>query len=90
MAHKKSAGVTKNGRDSGPQYLGIKINHGQKASVGQIIVRQRGSAIMPGRNIGVGKDYTLFALKAGTIQFGTKRKTSFNNDIVRKKIVHVM
>ena len=90
MAHKKSAGTTKNDRDSQPKYLGVKINHGQKAGVGQIIVRQRGTEVMPGQNIGVGKDYTLFALKEGTVQFGTKRKTSFNSDVVRKKIVHVV
>lgn len=90
MAHKKSAGTTKNDRDSQPKYLGVKVNHGQKAFVGDIIVRQRGTEVMPGKNIGVGKDYTLFALKDGTVQFGTKRKTSFNSDVVRKKIVHVV
>ena len=90
MAHKKSAGSTQNGRDSQPQYLGVKINHGQKAGIGQIIVRQRGTLIMPGRNIGVGKDYTLFALKEGIVQFGSKRKISFNSDIMRKKIVSVI
>jgi large subunit ribosomal protein L27 len=56
---------------------------------GQIIVRQRGTEVLPGRNVGMGKDYTLFALKDGVIEFSTKRKTSFNNDIVRKKIAHV-
>ena len=90
MAHKKSAGSTQNGRDSQPKYLGVKVNHGQKASVGDIIVRQRGSVIMPGRNIGVGKDYTLFALKDGVVRFGSKRKVGFNSDIMRKKIVSVV
>ena len=90
MAHKKAAGTTKNGRDSNPKYLGVKINHGQKIATGQIIVRQRGTEVLPGKNVGVGKDYTLFALKEGTVQFGTKRKTSFNNDIDRKKIVHII
>lgn len=89
MATKKSGGSTQNGRDSQAQYLGVKLNHGQKAKTGSIIVRQRGSVIMPGRNIGVGKDYTLFALKDGVVQFGTKRKVGFNSDIMRKKIVHV-
>lgn len=89
MAHKKAAGSSKNGRDSNPQYLGVKINHGQKALNGQIIVRQRGTSVLPGRNVGVGKDYTLFALKDGIVEFSTKRKTSFNNDIVRKKIAHI-
>ena len=90
MAHKKAAGSTKNGRDSGPQYLGVKSNHGQKITPGVIILRQRGTNYLPGKNVGVGKDYTLFALKEGVVQFGTKRKTSYNNDIVRKNIVHVV
>jgi large subunit ribosomal protein L27 len=90
MAHKKAAGTTKNGRDSNPKYLGVKINHGQAITSGQIILRQRGTTVLPGRNVGVGKDYTLFALKNGTISFSSKRKTSFNNDIMRKKIVHVI
>lgn len=90
MAHKKAAGTTKNGRDSNPQHLGVKINHGQMIKVGQIIVRQRGTEVLPGNNVGIGKDDTLFALKEGKVSFGSKRKTSFNNDIDRKKIVHVI
>jgi len=90
MAHKKSAGTTKNDRDSQPKYLGVKLNHGQKAGIGQIIVRQRGTVIMPGKNIGVGKDYTLFALKDGTVKFGSKRKVGFNSDTMRKKTVSVV
>lgn len=90
MAHKKAAGTTKNGRDSNPKYLGVKINHGQTISVGQIIVRQRGTEVLPGTNVGTGKDYTLFALKDGKVQFTTKRKTSFNNRIDRKKIVNII
>ena len=89
MAHKKAAGSTKNGRDSNPKYLGVKINHGQQISIGQIILRQRGTTVLPGQNVGVGKDYTLFALKNGRVEFSSKRKVSFNNDIDRKKIVHV-
>lgn len=90
MAHRKAEGSTKNGRDSNPKYLGVKINHGQAISAGEIILRQRGTDTLPGRNVGVGKDYTLFALKDGKVSFNSKRKTSFNNDIVRKKIVHVL
>ncbi|MFA6601763.1 MAG: 50S ribosomal protein L27 [Candidatus Paceibacterota bacterium] len=90
MAHKKAAGTTKNGRDSNPQYPGVKINHGQHITPGQIIFRQRGTNILPGRNVGMGKDNTLFALKEGKVSFGSKRKTGFNNDILRKKIVHVI
>ena len=90
MAHRKAEGATKNGRDSNPKYLGVKINHGQAITVGQIIMRQRGTTVMPGKNVGLGKDYTLFALKDGKVSFTTKRKTSFNNQIVRKNIVHVI
>lgn len=90
MAHRKAEGTTKNGRDSNPKYLGVKINHGQAVGVGEIIIRQRGTDVLPGRNVGTGKDYTLFALKDGKVSFGTKRKTSYNNDIERKKIVHVL
>jgi large subunit ribosomal protein L27 len=90
MAHKKAAGTTKNGRDSNPQYLGVKVNHGQSITAGQIIVRQRGTSFLPGKNVAAGKDYTLFALKDGKVSFGTKRKVSFNSDIVRKNIVHVL
>lgn len=89
MAHKKAAGTTKNGRDSNPKYLGIKSNHGQHITVGQIILRQRGTTCLPGTNVGMGKDHTLFALKDGVVSYGTKRKTSFNSDIVRKNIVHI-
>lgn len=90
MAHRKAEGTTKNGRDSNPKYLGVKVNHGQAVGVGEIIIRQRGTEVLPGRNVGCGKDYTLFALKDGKVEFGTKRKTSYNNDIDRKKIVHVV
>ena len=90
MAHRKAEGATKNGRDSNPKYLGVKVNHGQTIGVGEIIIRQRGTTYLPGKNVGLGKDYTLFALKDGKVSFSTKRKTSFNNDIVRKNIVHVL
>lgn len=90
MAHRKAEGVSKNGRDSNPKYLGIKVNHGQAIAVGEIIIRQRGTTVLPGKNVGTGKDYTLFALKDGKVEFSTKRKTSYNNDIERKKIVHVL
>ncbi len=90
MAHKKATGSTDNGRDSNPKYLGVKVNHGQAVGVGGIIVRQRGTDVLPGKNVGTGKDYTLFALKDGKVSFSTKRKTSYDNSIVRKKIVHVI
>jgi len=90
MATKKSGGTTKNGRDSNPKYLGIKIAHGAKALTGQVIVRQRGTQVLPGRNVGMGKDNTLFALKDGTVSLGYKRKTHFDNSILKKKIVSVV
>lgn len=90
MAHKKAAGSTKNGRDSGPKYLGIKLNQGQKAMIGQIIVRQRGTRIMPGKNVGLGKDHTLFALKDGIVEFKNKRKVNFDNTFTSKKIANII
>lgn len=90
MAHKKSAGTTKNGRDSNPKYLGIKITPGAAARTGQIIARQRGTDILPGKNVGLGKDHTLFALADGIVTLGYKRKVHFDNTMVKKKIMHVM
>ena len=89
MATKKAAGSTKNGRDSQPKYLGVKITAGDNARIGEVIVRQRGTRILPGRNVGIGKDHTLFALKDGIVEFAEKRKTNFDDTISRKKIVHV-
>ena len=73
MAHKKATGSTKNGRDSNPKYLGVKINHGQGVKPGEIILRQRGTSCMPGKNVGVGKDGTLFALIDGKVNFNPSR-----------------
>jgi large subunit ribosomal protein L27 len=69
MAHKKGQGSTKNGRDSNPQYRGVKAYGGQFVTAGSIIVRQRGTKFWPGFNVGVGGDYTLFALKDGKVEF---------------------
>ncbi|HNW71899.1 MAG TPA: 50S ribosomal protein L27 [Candidatus Paceibacterota bacterium] len=90
MAHRKAGGTAKNLRDSNPKYLGTKLANGQKAQSGSIIVRQRGTKIMAGVNVSVGKDHTLFALKPGTVKFGTKRKTSFNGKTSVKKTVSVV
>ncbi len=85
FASKKGVGSTKNGRDSNPKYLGAKIGDGQFAKAGQIIYRQRGNRIYPGKNVGQGKDHTLFALVDGVVNyssfFGTKTKVS----IISKK-----
>ena len=69
MAHKKGQGSTKNGRDSNPQYLGVKAYGGQTIQAGAIIIRQRGTKFQPGFNVGIGKDDTLFALKPGKVEF---------------------
>ena len=69
MAHKKGGGSTSNGRDSNPQYLGVKLYGGETAKVGSIIVRQRGTPFKPGLNVGMGRDYTLFALADGKVEF---------------------
>jgi len=73
MAHKKGASSTRNGRDSNSQRLGVKRFGGQVVGAGEIIVRQRGTHFHPGDNVGRGGDDTLFALAAGTVQFGTAR-----------------
>ncbi|MBK9440820.1 MAG: 50S ribosomal protein L27 [Comamonadaceae bacterium] len=72
MAHKKGGGSTRNGRDSKPKMLGVKMYGGQLISAGSIIVRQRGTKFHPGTNVGIGKDHTLFALTEGLVSFATK------------------
>lgn len=74
MAHKKGEGSVKNGRDSNSKRLGVKIFGGQPAIAGNIIVRQRGTVYHPGKNVGVGKDYTLFALTDGVVEFRKGRQ----------------
>ena len=89
MAHRKAGGSAKNLRDSNPKYLGTKLYDGQKAKTGSIIVRQRGTRVLPGKNVGLGRDHTLFALKDGVVKFLQKRKTGFNGKTVIKKVVEV-
>jgi len=90
MAHKKSAGTTKNGRDSNPKYLGVKLTDGDTAQPGSVLIRQRGTDVMAGKNVGMGKDHTLFALVGGKVKFTTKRKMNFDRKTVVKKVVHVI
>ena len=71
FAHKKGGGSTKNGRDSQSKRLGVKAYAGTKVTAGSIIIRQRGTKVYPGANVGLGKDYTLFAMKDGVVKFGT-------------------
>ena len=76
MAHKKGEGSVKNGRDSNSKRLGVKIFGGQAAIAGNIIIRQRGTVYHPGKNVGVGKDYTLFALTDGVVEFRKVRQNT--------------
>ena len=72
MAQKKGGGSTRNGRDSQPKMLGVKVFGGQQVSAGSILVRQRGTRFHPGRNVGVGRDHTLFALAGGVVRYETR------------------
>lgn len=81
MAHKKGASSSNNGRDSNAKRLGVKRFGGQKVSAGEILVRQRGTKFHPGENVGRGGDDTLFALKAGAVQFSVKRNRRMVNII---------
>ncbi len=74
MAHKKGVGSSDNGRDSKGKRLGVKLFGGQTAIAGNILIRQRGTKFHPGRNVGIGKDFTLFALTDGVVSFQTKKR----------------
>jgi large subunit ribosomal protein L27 len=74
MAHKKGVGSSKNGRDSNPKYLGVKRFDGQIVIPGHIIVRQRGTKIHPGKNVGLGRDFTIYSLIQGTVKFEPFRR----------------
>ena len=76
MAHKKGGGSTRNGRDSNPQMRGVKRYGGQPVQAGDILVRQCGTRFHPGRGVGMGKDYSLFALENGVVEFQTRRRVS--------------
>jgi large subunit ribosomal protein L27 len=84
MAQKKGGGSTRNGRDSQPKMLGVKVYGGQVVTAGSIIIRQRGTTFHPGVNVGVGRDHTLFALQDGTVSFhikGAKNRRTVNVDM---------
>jgi large subunit ribosomal protein L27 len=74
MAHKKGLGSSRNGRDSNPKYLGVKVFDGQKVSGGEIIVRQRGTRFRPGDGVGLGRDHSIFAKRAGVVKFDSGRR----------------
>ncbi len=89
MAKTKATGATKLGRDSLPKYLGVKLFEGQEVKPGQIIIRQRGTKFLPGENVKMGKDNTLFALKQGKVKFNAKRKKRFDDSQRTVKFVNV-
>lgn len=89
MATTKSAGSTRLGRDSQPKYLGVKLFAGEKAKVGQILIRQRGTKWIPGKNVRKGSDDTLYAIKEGTVSFKETRKLAFNNTQRFVKVISV-
>jgi large subunit ribosomal protein L27 len=90
MASKKAGGTAKNLTDSKPKYLGVKLFAGQAAKRGDIIVRQRGTRMLPGVNVGLGKDHTLFALAAGVVAFRNKRKQNFDGTTTVRSAVDVI
>jgi len=89
MAHKKAGGSSKNNRDSQSKRRGVKRFGGQTVSAGEIIVRQKGTKFRPGENVGLGKDFTLFAEKAGKVVFTEKAVTRFDGRRYEKKFVNV-
>jgi large subunit ribosomal protein L27 len=86
MAHKKGQGSVRNGRESHSQRLGIKVYGGGRVTTGSVLVRQRGTRYHPGRNVGRGKDDTLFALAAGAVEFGNKRGRRVVNIVVPAEV----
>ncbi len=90
MAHKKAAGSTKNGRDSNAKRLGVKVFGGQKVTAGSIIIRQKGTKYHPGENVGLGADYTIFALKDGEVKFTEKKQKKYDGRVFRDTIVNVV
>ena len=90
MSHKKAGGSTKNGRDSNAKRLGVKLYAGQKVLAGNILVRQKGNKIFAGENVGTGKDFTLFALKSGTVKFSEKRQKKYDGRVYRNKFVNIV
>lgn len=90
MAHTKAQGSAKNLRDSNPKFLGVKLYDGEKARTGAILVRQRGTQVLAGKNVGMGKDHTLFSLKEGVVKFSQRKKVGFNGQKRIAKAVSVV
>ena len=89
MATKKAAGSAKNLTDSKPKFLGVKLYAGEKAKRGSIIVRQRGTFYIAGKNVDMGVDHTLYAVAEGTVSFRQKRKTRYDGSTVKRHVVDV-
>ncbi|KKT26974.1 MAG: Ribosomal protein L27 [Parcubacteria group bacterium GW2011_GWA2_43_9b] len=90
MAHTKAAGSTKLGRDSQPQYLGVKLFAGEPANIGSIIIRQRGTKFVAGKNVRRGSDDTLYSIVKGIVKFTNKKITNFTGALKMKKVVNVI
>lgn len=90
MSHKKAGGSTRLGRDSRAQRLGVKLHEGQKIKTGQIIVRQRGTKVHPGKNVKRAKDDTLFALADGKVKFTNKKRVRFDGTLKSAKYANVL
>ena len=90
MAHKKAGGTAKNLNTSNPKYLGVKLYAGELANPGDIIVRQRGTKMVPGQNVALGKDHTIFAVASGKVQFRSVRAKHFDGTTSRKSAVDVI
>jgi len=90
MAHKKAGGTAKNLTDVNPKFLGVKLYAGEIARTGNVIIRQRGTKFMAGKNVGIGKDHTLFALADGKVSFEDRRKTRFDGRTVSRKRVNII
>jgi large subunit ribosomal protein L27 len=89
MATKKAAGSAKNLTDSKPKFLGVKLYAGEKAHKGNIILRQRGTRFIAGKNVDMGKDHTLYAIQEGVVSFREARKTRYDGSVVKRNVVDV-
>ena len=90
MAHTKAIGSTQLGRDSQPKYLGVKLHDGQIAKPGNIIIRQRGTKVIPGKGVRIGSDDTIYAVVTGKVKFTTRKKVKFDGSRRLVKIVNVV
>ncbi|KKS01236.1 MAG: 50S ribosomal protein L27 [Candidatus Yanofskybacteria bacterium GW2011_GWA2_41_22] len=90
MAHTKAIGSTQLGRDSQPKYLGVKLHDGETAKSGNIIIRQRGTKVLPGKGVRIGKDDTIYAVMTGKVKFATRKKKRFDGSHRLVKVVSVL